>query len=407
MNNFKLKQMHTDIQTLKLKSKSDASFSESDNSKILSLENDIKYCLQSLNDREQYTRCWSVRISGLSVPKYLIDMYGVVIACMKHSYKKIFYPVLLKAVEHGSIPSVPEWQELLENGHFLKTRGDTRNFPPPVIIRFSTRMFRNLFLAFKRGNMPKPTKQERRHGVEYYSVTPDLTSTNFKILKSLRYNQHVEAAWSNDTKLLFRLKKAPEVVHLVTSIHSDTDELINRAMLTIGADIDGPVDVQEESPHETNAGQVLPFTPAITRSQKDRYEKQFGARPKMRDTGGQGSGKAGVRGSGGTGGRGSGGRGSGGRGTGGRGSGETGGRGSGKPGGRGSGGRFRGHRRGWGNTPSTPPPSRSTPDWSTVGRRGRAPYRLQQRSMSPDMNRLPKYSDKNLFDMLSQSDVET
>ena len=378
--------MLSDIEALKVKSKSSVPLSESDDSKILSLEKDLKQCLHSLNMREQYARCWAVRITGLIVPKILIEKHGVVIACLKHAYKVIFQPVLLQAVNQGSIPRVPEWQELFENGHFLKSRGAPRNFPPPIIIRFSSRLFRNLFLTLKRGNMPQPNRSERLQGVSYYIVTPDLTSTNWRILKSLRTNPKVEAAWSNDTKLLFRLKKFPDVVHLVTSIHTDIDELINRAMQTVGGTPDDAQDdAQEASPCDAEARQQ-PFTPAITRSQKISYENNYGARPKRNQER--------VRGRGGRGGRGvHGGQGSRGRreqqdtGTGGRG--------------------HRGRRHEWCPTPSSPPLSGSSFDWSTVTRRNRPTPRLQRRSVSPDLYRLPNSKDKSSFQILSsQSDTE-
>ena len=395
---------------MKSKSEASPSVSFSDTDKFLALKRDVELCKQSLNNREQYSRCWSVRVTGLTVPKFLIDQYGVVIACMKHTYNKLFHPVLQNAVRHGSIKEIPEWYQLLENGHFIRTRNRSRNLPPQIIIRFQSRMFRNLFLTFKRGNMPRPSGYDRKQGIEYYSVTPDLTSINWRILKDLRSNQHVERAWSTDTKLLFTLQKSPKVINLVSSINTSTDELVHRAMLASAADEGHDDDVVLND--DSNAEQGLPFTPAITRSQSNRFAT-YGARPKVKETvgplsGGQGSGKTGGRGSGKTGGRGSGK-------TGGRGPGKNGGRGSGVADGRGSGesgrlnfGRGRGHHtrgRGWGQTPPTPHTG-STPDWATVVRRSRAPTRYHHRSVSPELYRLkPITSRFNSLEMMSDNET--
>ena len=62
---------------------------------------------------------------------------------------------------------------------------------------------------------------------------------------------------------LFTLKKSPYVINLVSSIHTSTDDLVNRAMLMAStADEGHDVDVVQDD--DSNAEKRLPFAPAIT-----------------------------------------------------------------------------------------------------------------------------------------------
>ena len=167
---------------------------------IDNLTKDNRWCKLSLNNREQYVRNWCVRIVGLSVPQSYIDRYGVDGGCIRYVYERLIYPTLLcatpdeiKELGLDAVPQldkVPEMFQVLENAHFLSSGPRSKKnknliLPPVIIVRFNSRWLRNLFLRLKRNHMPKPTDAEVTAGITYYSVTPDLTSTNHHLLAKL------------------------------------------------------------------------------------------------------------------------------------------------------------------------------------------------------------------------------
>lgn len=195
---------------------------------IDNLNKDNKWCKLSLNNREQYVRNWCVRIVGLSVPQSYIDNYGVDGGCIRYIYERLIYPTLLcatpdeiKELGLDAVPQldkVPEMFQVLENAHFLSSGPRSKNnkkviLPPVIIARFCSRWMRNLFLRLKRNHMPKPSDAEVARGISYYSVTPDLTSTNHHLLANLRSDSKVKSVWSIDGRIRFCLESDHKTVY--------------------------------------------------------------------------------------------------------------------------------------------------------------------------------------------------
>ena len=215
-----------------------------------------------LNNTEQYTRSWCVRIKGLSIPNYLVEDVGINAACMQFTYDKIFFPVLKHAVKDKVLGALYGFDSVLENGHFIgrgETTRDGRFIPPTIIIRFSNRLHRNTFLRYKRNYMPSPDVVDAGFGVKYYSVTPDLTKINRSILHNLRQDERVQSAWSRDHRLFFSLKINPKVKHFISSIHHSPSQLIQRAMYALqNAPRPPPQNHWIQPQHHNKLGQQLP-----------------------------------------------------------------------------------------------------------------------------------------------------
>ena len=185
--------------------------------KIENLESEVRMLRKenmeaksSLNDREQYARSWSVRVTGLTVTQEDEEKLGKDRAVMKKAYEKVIKPILIAAKENGQIDTVPTaWYSALENGHKLLTRNKNSNLPPPCIIRFSSRFLRNAVLRNKKKHCPQPTAAEVTAGVKKYSITEDLTKTNYTLLKALSDDERVEKTWTMDGKLRYIKKNDP------------------------------------------------------------------------------------------------------------------------------------------------------------------------------------------------------
>ena len=91
----------------------------------------------SLNDREQYARSWSMRCLNIAIPADSKSDTRVVMQCV---YDTLIYPILEGARRAGSIQTVPTYDALLEKAHILPGKAGAK----PVICRFYSRYWRNL-----------------------------------------------------------------------------------------------------------------------------------------------------------------------------------------------------------------------------------------------------------------------
>lgn len=172
---------------------------------LMSAKKELLDCKKRDNDREQYARCWSVRVFGLDVTKEEEDTHGKDAAVMRKAYNKIFKPVLTAAKSKGACESVPGWQNLLGNGHkvgkpYMK---DGIMQPSACIVRFSSRYMRNVFLRHKKEHMPSPTEDEKKAGVSKFFVTEDLTKANYDMLQKLIKETSVDKVWTIDGNIRF------------------------------------------------------------------------------------------------------------------------------------------------------------------------------------------------------------
>ena len=186
-------------------------------------------CVIGDNNREQYSRNWCLRVYGVIVKQSDIDELGLDIACMVAVYNRILRPILAKASKKV-LPEIPPWYILLENGHFIgkavksKSNGNVY-LPRPIIIRFSMRWQRNLFLKLKKKYMPSPTDAERVQGVEFFSASPDLTKLNYSVKKEVSKDKRVDKVWSLDGRLKFTLVN-DTFVYSVECVLDSVEEII-------------------------------------------------------------------------------------------------------------------------------------------------------------------------------------
>lgn len=172
-------------------------------------EESRKHCVIGDNNREQYPRNWALRVYGVAVSQQEIDVLGLDVACMIAVYDRLLRPVLEKASKKV-LPEIPPWYILLENAHFVgkavKSKTNSAIYlPRPIIIRFTRRWHRNLFLKLKKEHMPSPSMAEQVQGIEYFSASPDLTKLNYSVKKNLSKDNRVSKVWSLDGKLKYTL----------------------------------------------------------------------------------------------------------------------------------------------------------------------------------------------------------
>ena len=90
--------------------------------------NELAELRNSLNEREQYARSWSMRILNIPVHK---DNESDTRHVMQAVYDHLIQPILEGVRANGDIDNVPDCDALLETAHILPGKGDG---PKPVML---------------------------------------------------------------------------------------------------------------------------------------------------------------------------------------------------------------------------------------------------------------------------------
>lgn len=164
-------------------------------------EKRIDQLAELINDREQHTRSFSVRISGLSVSEQVAKDS---IQTASLVYEKLLKPIIALAVTDGSIPEIPSMWQMIENAHVLPSRSKDPNKPTAtcIIVRFQSRLIRSLVFKFKRSYLSSSSDT----GI---FINDDLTKTNHSRLMELKKRPDVASAWSMNGKLFYTEKADP------------------------------------------------------------------------------------------------------------------------------------------------------------------------------------------------------
>ncbi len=194
-------------------------------------EEEIVTIKQKANDQEQYIRSWSIRILDLTIPRDLDSSDTSVV--MDQVYNQVLTPILRGAVSKGLLPSLPTPTQILETAHILPSKpGQT----PPIIARFYSRNIKALIFRLKREfakkQDPTPSQTTRPHTARpAHPFYEDLTTQNFRKMRSIAADPRVLACWSVAGQLRLRLNNS-DTVHKVHNIYETTDTIITKATST-------------------------------------------------------------------------------------------------------------------------------------------------------------------------------
>jgi hypothetical protein len=137
---------------------------------------------EKLNDQKQYVRDWSIRILNLKIPaSESTDLETV----MLNNFNRVKEPILRGALAKKLISSIPSPHFIMETAHILPAKPDT------LIVRFYTRIIRNMLFRIKHDVEPKapassravtrrePRTLEADTYLYLYTFFGDLTCINF------------------------------------------------------------------------------------------------------------------------------------------------------------------------------------------------------------------------------------
>lgn len=171
------------------------------------VKKELRYAKESLNKMELAGKGLSIRILGLPVSMEESSSPGEANRiATKAAYDKIFKPIWAAAKSRGTIQTVPQLNTAVENGYRLRSfvkdkRGNP--LPPPLVVHFSSKIYRTELFKNKRDTMPNILETE---GWSNVYVVEELTAATIKRMKELREDDRVERVWSVEGAIRFSLK---------------------------------------------------------------------------------------------------------------------------------------------------------------------------------------------------------
>jgi len=201
-----------------------------------------------LNNIEQHHRGWGARV--LNIPLTEEEEADTQLTIQK-VFALALRPLLEGAVSVGKLKEVPPAEQVLEMAHVLPGKPGQ---PKPIIMRFFNRQVRNLCFQLKRdyavreqprggreGDGPGTSGEERgrregergregRGGHEgpgrfRYPLYDDLTKANVAKMRAISQDERVQACWSVNGQIRFKLKDSNSVKKL-HSILAPLDEIL-------------------------------------------------------------------------------------------------------------------------------------------------------------------------------------
>ena len=177
----------------------------------------------SLNEREQYARSWSMRVLNLNVnAERETDTRHV----MQELYDTLLLPILEGAKAKGEIQQFPNCDNLLETAHILPGKAGAK----PVIARFYSRYWRNLVFRYRKEFAPREkaatSSNTRSNGRTLarmkHPFFEDLTRANFAKLTSIKQHEEVTSAWTVNGNIRFKIRNS-EITYKINKL-SDSVE---------------------------------------------------------------------------------------------------------------------------------------------------------------------------------------
>jgi hypothetical protein len=193
-------------------------------------EREITNIRERLNDQEQYTRSWCVRVLHMKIPQQdETDPYKV----MQHVYEKLLLPILRGAVTKGLIQHIPSAEQILETAHILPCKPGTT---PPIIARFYSRNIRAMIFKLKKEYAPRAATEpaagtrskDLRSGKLTYLLFEDLTRPTFSKMRAIAQHDSVENCWSVSGSLRYKLVNDPNI-YKVKSIFSTVEQILAKS----------------------------------------------------------------------------------------------------------------------------------------------------------------------------------
>lgn len=206
--------------------------------KTTELETANQVLRESVNDQQQHSRNWCVRVNNLCIPEEEVKKFGHINATRKVVFEKIFSNIL----QHPDVKKkcempIENFWDVVENAHTLPGKKGSK-YPPTIIARFRERSVRNLILENKNITNSEGVKLlestvsscEKEKGIQRYSITADLTQINHGRMAKLISSGKFDKVWHLDGRVVkFFLKGQKGKPYTAKLSDKTADEIIDEA----------------------------------------------------------------------------------------------------------------------------------------------------------------------------------
>lgn len=197
-------------------------------------DNTIKSLQSGLDQIERHQRSYSIRV--LNMPLSDREERNPLLT-MKKLYDNLFLPILRGAHQEGDLETIPQFDQLFETAHVLPGKGGYAN--KPIIARFYNRNLKSLCFRHRKAYAPRnlgPTSGLGNRGAGralegeeptkfLYPFHDDLTKPTLALMKTLQAHSDVQACWSINGQLRFKLKNSL-VVKKVQSVFDSVENIL-------------------------------------------------------------------------------------------------------------------------------------------------------------------------------------
>jgi hypothetical protein len=183
---------------------------------------------ERLNEQEQYSRSWSIRILNMKLPAGdSTDPYKV----MQHVHEKLLIPIFRGALENNLIQTIPTANQILETAHILPCKPGTT---PPIIARFYSRNIRAMVFKLKKDFAPRVATEpaagtrsrDPAQGKPQFLIFEDLTRPTFNKMRAISQHESVDNCWSVSGQLRYKLKDNTNIFK-VKSIFATVEQILS------------------------------------------------------------------------------------------------------------------------------------------------------------------------------------
>jgi hypothetical protein len=193
--------------------------------KVATLEKEVKRLKETSNDREQAAKSRTVRLFGYATSDEETRTTDSGKSFNNKLYDCIIKPCLNAAKTNGDIQSTPQFSTAVEK---IYRAGKSANpgRPAPIIITFTSETYRLAVLRNKKSALPAPSTSERDAGIRRYLVVEDLTPANYTMLKSLQQREEVDKAWTIEGKIPYTMR-GNSTVRKVKSVFDSVENILS------------------------------------------------------------------------------------------------------------------------------------------------------------------------------------
>jgi len=240
-----VKNVKTLMESLREENKELKSLIKQKDEQLSDMQSTVNDLETRLNSLEQHHRGWGARVLNIPLSE---EEEGSTQLTVQKVYNLALRPILEGAASTGKIKEVPPAEQVLEMAHVLPGKPGQ---PKPIIMHFFNRQVRNLCFQLKKDFAARETPrgasgregggaETRRRGGEQqvngggghegpgryrYPLYDDLTKANLAKLRAISQDSRVQACWSVNGQIRFKLKDS-NVVKKLNSVLEPLDDIL-------------------------------------------------------------------------------------------------------------------------------------------------------------------------------------